>query len=348
MARFSCFTVSLILVMLLGAAVHADEPPLPSATQPIDVLDYFRQSDDLHDDWILGGKDVRADRDPDGTDTSVLVLSKFNSSTSYEVYKVTPNELQLRYEVVRPDPGGSAKNWIRRFQEHGQGHGEFPGAVWMPRHVAPDGKAYSTHQSKDRYVFDPKTHSYDFDKPGSSPDNTIIYSFVWATNDWGDRNHTGMDLNPVLRLISEWQREGKIFEMYDYAHGKGLVNWRWLERVSTLPPIQADATGHLFKCENGCVQVESAGDAEHPPVVFRYDRQKQAKGERLQVISFTSHWAPKLGPQWYVIYRDLSQEGPIEKTQGQLAHDFTLPEWQSKPGATIADLPGVNTTSRKP
>lgn len=348
MPRFGFFTIAMTVATLLAAKVRASDPPPPPATQPIDVLDYFRQSDDVHDDWILGGKDVRPDHDPDGTDAPVIVLNKFNSTTSYEVYKVTPTELQLRYEVVRPDSKGNPKNWIRRFQELGPGHGELPGAVWMPRHVAPNGKAYKTHQSKDRYVFDPDTRSYVFDKPGSSPDNTIIYSFVWASNDWGDRNESGMKLNPVLRLISEWQREGKIFEMYDYAHGKGLVNWRWLERVSTLPPMAGDTTGHLFKCESGCVEIESRGDASHPPVLFRYDRQKKARAAALDVISFTSHWAPELGPQWYVVYRDLSREQPIVKRKGQLAHDFTLPEWQSKPGATIADLPGVYTTSRKP
>ena len=29
-----------------------------------------------------------------------------------------------------------------------------------------------------------------------------------------------------------------MLEMYDYAKGKGLVNWRWLERVSTLRAME--------------------------------------------------------------------------------------------------------------
>src|SRR5205814_10570016 len=116
---------------------------------------------------------------------------------------------------------------------------------------------------------------------------------------WGNNNKTGFDLDRVLRLTSEWQREGKIFETYDYARGKGPVSWRWLERVSTLKPLKDGRSGKLFHCENGAVLVEDPRDAHRPPVVLKYDLTRHKPGEPLEVISFTSHWKPELGPQWY-------------------------------------------------
>ncbi len=328
----------------MAALMPAHAAPASSpATQPIDVLDYFLQKNDVGDNWTIGGKDVRPDKDPDGTDRPTLILNKFSSSTSYEVYKVTPTELQLRYEVMRPNPNGGPRNWVRRFEGLDAARDSKQGVLWMPRMVVPGQTEFLAREMKDRYIFDPQTESYKLDATGSSRDGVIHGSLVWACVNWAQNNRTGFELNPVLRLVSQWQREGKIFECYDYARGKGMVNWRWLERISTLKPIAGDTTGHLFHCENGAVCVDSAGDAEHPPIVFVSDLAKGVMGKPLQVISFTSHWNRDLGPQWYLIYRDLAQERLLERKDERIEHDFTLPEWRAKPGATIADLPGVNT-----
>ena len=337
-------SISIAVVVSLMISIRAARAECPTS-QPIDVLDYFLQKDDPNESWTLNGTDVRPDHDPDGTDTQTVILNKWSQPGCYEVYKITPNELQLRYEVVRHDPVTGHGDWIRRYEELGDDHGLYPGHVWMLRHPLVDGSIYRTHMAKDRWIFDDKSKSYVIDKSGSSAQNTITFSFVWANTDWGDQNHTGMDLNPALRLISEWQLEGKIFETYDYARGKGLTRWRWLERVSTLPHVNGDASGKVFSCENGQVFVESPGDETHPPVVFKYDPVQKKPGEPLEVIRFKSHWTPDLGEQWYVVYRDTLREGGIVKKIERIAHDFTLPEWTSKPGATIKDLPAMYTTS---
>jgi hypothetical protein len=331
-----------VLVLLILLLPRASAAP---TSQPIDVLDYFLQKNDADDSWTLNGHDVRPEVDPDGTDTQTIVVNKWSKPNCYEVYKVTPTELQIRYEVVRSDPNGSPRNWIRRYEEIGDDHGKFPGHIWMPRHPAVDGTVYLTRHRKDRWVFDMTSKSYVIDKNGSNPDATIAYSFVWANNDWGEQNQSGMELNPTLRLISEWQREGKIYETYDYSRGCGLTVWRWMERVSTLPHVEGNPSGKIFKCENGAVMVEDVGDQNFYPLVHKYDLAHGTKGEQLEVVRFKSHWAPELGEQWYVVYRDSIREAPLRKLNERVAHDFTLPEWKSHPGATIKDLPAMYTTS---
>ncbi len=175
-------------------------------------------------------------------------------------------------------------------------------------------------------------------------------SIDWAMLDWGKNNHTDFDLNRVLRMFSQWQTEGKIFETYDYAHGRGLVNWRWCEpRFSTLTPMEGDTTGKIFHCEEGFVQLISPGDESHPPRVLKFDPQSQAAGSELEVISFVSHWQPaKTRPAVVCcLSRSCQRTCGLEKINEQIPHDFSLPEWQSKLNATIADLPYVKTHSPK-
>jgi hypothetical protein len=78
-------------------------------------------------------------------------------------------------------------------------------------------------------------------------------------------------------------------------------------------------------------------------VVYQYDPQTGRRGRRLEVVRFTSHWRPGLGPQWYVVYRDLAVEAPLEKKMERIEHDFSLPEWRDRPGATLRDLPHLHT-----
>lgn len=307
----------------------------------VDFLDYFLQKDDTDSSWTIGGTDVRPDVDPDGTDTQTYILNKFSSSDFYEVFKVSGDEVQIRYEVFRQ---GGGRSWIRRFQEIG-GSGKAPGSIWTKRFVKPGGPGFETRFRQDRFVFDEKTKSYVVDPSGSVRDFPNYARFVWGENDWASNNKTGFKLSPVLRMVSEWQREGYTIEMYDYAKGKGMVNWRWLERVSTLPPVAGDKTGRLFHCQSGAVYVESKGDRSTEPIVYKYDLNSGKKLGRVECMKLTSHWRPGLGEQWYVVYCNSLRDGPLQKRNECLRNDFRLPEWETKPGATIRDLPYVNTTA---
>jgi glycosyl hydrolase family 43 len=337
----------LLIAVIFATLCVPNISAAPPTTRRIDVLDYFLQKDDVGQAWTINGHDVRPDNDPEGTDTWCSIGNKFSQSRCYEVFKVTPRELQIRWEVVRSDPASGHGNWIRRYEEIGDGHGPLPGHVWMLRQPTVDGTVYQTHMKKDRWKFDDASKSYVIDKEGSTADSTIAFSFSWADEQWGDRNKTGLEIeDPALRLTSEWQREGKIFETYDYARGKGLVRWRWLERINSMPPLPGDKTGKLFKCENGAVEVDDAGDQMPSPIAWKYDVAKAQKLEPLEVVKFKSHWAPELGEQWYVVFRDSLREEGLVKKDEKIAHDFALPEW--KAGASIKDLPPMYTTAAAP
>lgn len=316
------------VTLLLSAVANAGER--------VDFLDYFLQGDDTEESWTLGGTDVRPGVDPEGAGARTIVLSKFSDPGCYEVFKITDTQVQIRYEVVRPDEQGRREFWIRRYQEIG-GDGKNPGAVWINRFVTPGGEGVLSRFSQDRYVYDEASKSYIIDKNGSAERLENYLSVVWARNDWGGNNKTGFELNPVLRLIAQWQRDGLIFEMYDYARGKGLVAWRWAERLDRLRPMEGDASGRIFHCEEGFVDV--ADRAGSPPVAFQFNPTSGKRGRQLEVIRFVSHWRKADGEQWYVIYRDSTKEGPLRKKNERLAHDYRLPEWEARPGATIADLP---------
>jgi len=310
--------------------------------ESVDMLDFLLQRDDADMSWTLGGIDVRPGRDPDGNCVQTFILNKWSNRDCYEVFKVTDSQIQLRYEVVRMAGDAGTDNWIRRFEEL-DGEGPAPGAVWVKRHMTPGGEGVLSRFRQDHFIFDPATRSYTFYDRGSGRAMQTHQSIVWAENNWRENNHSGFELNPCLRLISQWQTDGMIFETYDYARGKGLISWRWLERISTLTPMSGDESGNIFHCELGFVHVEPAASEDRPPVVHQYDPQSRHLGRRLAVVPFKSYWRPELGEQWYVVYRDLSREGPLVKKRERIGHEFSLPEWKDKPGATLRDLPYVNT-----
>jgi hypothetical protein len=336
-----CFPLCFVAIMAMAGCANGPGALPKNLPADVDFLDYFLQRDDVKDAWTLGGTDVRPDRDPDGGDARTFVLNKFSSAGCYEVYKVTGDQVQIRYEVMRAGNKPPGDSWVRRF-EGIDAHGAAPGAIWCNRHIHVGGEPVLFRWRQDHLVFDAATQSYVVNHAGCSPELSSYVSFVWAMDDWR-HNRSGMRINPVLRLISEWQHEGLMVEMYDYAKGKGPVAWRWLERVSTLRPMEGDRSGKMFHCENGYVYVASPGDGAHEPAVFMYDPKHERKGRRLEVVKFTSRWKPELGPQWYVIDRDSVHESALKKREERIAHDFSLPEWKGKSGATIADLPYVFT-----
>src|SRR5688500_1791324 len=84
-----------IFVMTLGVSAfdgHAE-------SRSIDMLDYLLQKDDTNESWIIGGSDVRPATDPEGTDVQAWVMTKFGNAACYEVFKVTTNQVQSRFEV---------------------------------------------------------------------------------------------------------------------------------------------------------------------------------------------------------------------------------------------------------
>jgi hypothetical protein len=321
--KYLTLTFSFIVVLSTRAA--------PSAA-PIDLLDYIKQTDDARNEWTLGGTDVYADTDPDQTGAQTFILNKFSNANCYEVFKVTDTQIQLRYEVMRAGGMKGDDNWIRRFEEIGA-EGAAPGCVWMKRFMKP-GEGFLSTFRQDRFVFNEKTRQYELDPNGSVEEQQTYASINWAKNEWGRNNKTGFELNPAIRLTSEWQREGLMLELYDYAKGKGLIAWRWLERINGLRRAQGDTTGHVFHCENGLVWIDSTAQA---PRAVQYDLAKQTKGRELEVVKFTSHWKPELGAQWYIVYRDSTKEHPLVKKRERIEHSYALPEWGSD--KTLSDLP---------
>jgi hypothetical protein len=318
----------------VGAAVGAETAATTRPAGAVDFLEYFLQSDDVDERWTIRGTDVRRARDPDGTSARTVILNKWSNPNCYEVFKITDAQIQIRYEVVRMGRSSGKDNWIRRYQEiDGPAPGERPGAVWMSRWVVPGAPGIVSRFRQHRWVFDENQRQYVIDPAGSAERIEVYASCVWADVTWPLGNETGFRIDRVLRLISQWQRDGLMVEMYDYARGKGLVGWRWLERISTLKPLKDDPTGKIFHCEEGLVYVEQQRGAK-PPRVWRYDG--AARSRELQVVPFQSHWKPELGKQWYVVYRDLSREQKLTKKFERVEHDFSLPEWG--PGKTIADL----------
>lgn len=310
--------------------------------EKVDVMDYFLQEWNTGAHSTLGGMSVREGVDPDGTNEKTYILNKFNSPDFYEVFKLVGDELQLRYEVFRIGGKSGRGSWIRRFEEIG-GKGNAPGSIWCKRYVVPGVEGVYTRFRQDKYVFDEASASYVVD-PASSLDYFPNYTrFEWADVKWGSRNKSGLKIGKTLRMVSEWQREGYSIEMYDYAQGIGMVAWRWLERISTLTPVKEDRTGRLFHCLDGVVEVIPASEDDESPVVYLYDMKTGKRIRKLETMCLTSVWRKGLGPQWYVVYRNSMKENPLEKRTIHIEHDFTLPEWKSKPGATIKDLPYLYT-----
>jgi hypothetical protein len=314
-----------------------------AAEKHIDVLDYFLPGTNVTSHYTIGGFNVHTCPDPDNAGMKSLILHKGSSVSNYEVYQITPTQLLLRYEVVRPKRKGSRENWIRRYHELGDGFARTAGLLWMPRDITPGKTNFTSRAAVDRYAFNPNIRAYTIRPSESSQEAISFNSIVWSSDPWHSNNRTGLPIDSVIRLISQWQHDGQIYETYDYAKGLGLINWQWMERISTLTRLSGDKTGKLFNCENGAVYLQSAGDKTHPPSIFQYDVKKRLIGSALPVIPFTSHWKPNLGPQWYVIYRDLSREGLLEKKSEVLSDSFKLPEWYTRPNATIAHLPPLYT-----
>ncbi|MHB1001427.1 MAG: hypothetical protein ACYC27_19480 [Armatimonadota bacterium] len=338
--------INICLCMLIPLAVCSVQAEPVQKMETVDFMDYFLQTDDTENAWTIDGTDVREDIDPDGTDTQTYILNKFHSSNFYEVFKLVDDELQIRYEVFRAGGKEGKGSWIRRFEEI-DGKGKAPGSIWCKRYVVPGGEGFFTKFRQDRYIFDEKTKSYVPDESGNIRYFPNYTRFVWAEKNSLKNNKTGFKFGRLLRMVSEWQREGISIEMYDYAKGKGMVDWRWLERISTLQPVKEDKTGRIFHCMDGYVEVVPGAESWSKPAVYQYDISKKKRGRGLGVVKEKSVWRPGLGEQWYVVYRHASRENPIRKTDECIPHDFTLPEWTSKPGATIKDLPYVNTNPPK-
>lgn len=329
------------LPLLLIFFATACAPSRPAGT--IDVLDYFQQSDDLHNNWTLSGTDVHPAADPEGTAHPTLALIKWSSPNCYEIYHITPTDLRIRYEVFRSNPTRDPEDcWIRRFEESDPAGQD--GAIWSPRLVIPGQKGFLCHFQQDRFLFDPPTHSYLPDPGATRADLQSYISIERIHPDWTSCNQTNMDLSDCIRLVSQWQHEGMIFETYDYARGKGLVDWRWLERLSTLRPLPGDTTKTLFHCEEGFVQVMPSTDKTIPPTVYQFNPETHQRGKALQIVSFQSYWAPQLGRQWYVVYRDTAREHPLRRKLEHIDPDYSLLEWTALPNATLRDLPYILTT----
>lgn len=326
------------LLLLLALLIAPMRCVGATSEAPLDMLQYMLQTEDKGGEWLIGGVDTHWMAYPERSAVRAFSLSKFSSADFFEVFEVTGTDIRIRYEVSREGGRQGKGNWIRRFEEIDSGISG--GAVWVKRHMTPGGEGFVSRYRQDRFAYDESKQAYVHDPRGSGPDFRSYISVVWADAAWA---RAGLGIDKVLRMVSEWQTEGLMIETYDYAKGKGLVNWRWLERLDSLRPVAGDKTGRLFYCENGCVEVVSPGTSSKEPVVHKYDPSSGARGGLVDVVKMTSHWRKAEGPKWYVVYRDLSKEHPILKQSGCVRPTIALPEYTERPTATIADLPYVNT-----
>ena len=311
----------LLLILLL--------PQFAFAVDSIDTLDYFLQSSDTLQQWAWGGHDIRPCQDPDKGGARTYIQNKFNKSDTFEIFKITDTEIQIRYEILK-------RNYGRRFEENGRQSGS--GYVWMQRFMIPGGEGFLSSHCIDSSNF--VNDSYQW-VSGSSPSNVSMYNSVdWAIVNWTYGTDLGFSSATVLRLTQEWQTQGHIFENYDYIFGKGIINWRWLENFNNyvlLHPYNQSAG--IYRCENGYLYVQSYGSETLPPILFKCDA-NGITGRQLEVITFKSYWLA--AAEWFVVYRDLSKESKLAQT-APVAIDMELPEWgQMK---TIYDLPYIHTTA---
>jgi hypothetical protein len=314
------------------------DQPLPAGA--VDMLDYILQDGGTNNSWTVFDTDVRPDRDPDGTDTPTFVLNKWMNRWAYEVYKVTAHEIQIRYEAQAHD-NPNESFWIRRSEENG-GEGQAPGAIWLKRIMVPGGPGFFRSGTLDTCVFDPKTGTGTLAKDSCVQSAKSYVSIAWVTNALGEK--CLFEGKPVIRRFDEWLPDGGTFEAYDYAYRNGMVGWHWYSRLSTLQPMEGDPMRQILHCEDGYIFVASKGSTTKAPEVWQYDPKTKKKTTSLRVIRFKSHMNPALGEQWYVIYRDTGDEYDLlQKKPGRAAHDFTIPAWTQKPGATIADIPCLYT-----
>lgn len=342
---------------LLAACLWTLESPQPSPAEPlqsanprsaIDVFPYFLQGDDRREEWTLGGLDVLPGRDPEGSRDRTVVATKFHSPDFYEVFRITRNEIQLRYEVFRPGGCGGEGNWIRRFEEIG-GEGAAPGSVWLRRRMVPE-QPVTTRCRIDRFVYDKQSRAYVHDPRGSLKELTIFISIHEARADWPLGDRSGFGIDRVLRLVSDWHPTGQVIETYDYARGKGMVNWRWLERIATLAPDTALRKPNIYRCMDGSglVEVLAAPRDGDRPTVYKCDPTTGERTGRLDVLEMASAHRKEPGKAWYVVFRDLSREAPLIRKNERVATSYALPEWAARPNATIADLPYVYTNPLRP
>jgi hypothetical protein len=332
----------IICLSLLSAAGTAAE----KKEKPIDTADYFLQ-DDPENRWRLDRRDVVAAADPEGGKRRTVIMGKHGTADNYEVFYVTDTEIQLRYEVHR-------RKRIRRFQAVGPGReGTTDGYVWLKRRMVPGGKGFLIRIVHDDFLYDPKKAKYFHDK---SPGNFIRRSVDWADIDWGPRNKTGLKLDRVLRITSEWQPEGKVIEQYDYAKGVGLVNWRWLDSIEFMKgkkPVEKVKSAPVVPASNKHVLIENPGSRDTAPVVHLYDLAAKKKGKRLETVKWENHWIrkkhggrlPASVSGWYVVVRDLSQETVLRKVPTTLKYDYSLTSKEK--GLTLAGLPYIKTTPPK-
>ena len=317
-----------LIILLFSSCTYCKE---------IDFMEYFLQEKDISDNYTIGGNQthiVPSDPEFDNPkDIQIIVYNKFNSADYYEIFRLSGNNLMIRYEVFR---NLEAKDsWVRIFENTGSNPEDKLGYLWSNRYIDPDikeGWEYEVRQKK--FSFNFSTKEYEYDESGSINTGYKQYSSViWGALENPENNHTGKEIKKVLRLVSEWQPLGIIYETYDYAKGLGLIDWCWYEQVSSFIKTSEN---NVYKYSLGYVYVESFGDENTSPVIYKYDMGKKEKTEKLKTVKHKSHWNKNEKEDWYVRARCLSDEGKIEIKKLKITPDFGLSEWgQNK---TLKDL----------
>ncbi len=307
----------------------------------IDMLDFMLQTRDDAERWTLGGIDMlRADH-PLGDTTPCFTEAKFHRSDFGEVYTWDERDIRLIFEIWRGGAQTGSGNWIRRFTEIERPR-RLAGGLWAPRYPV-TGEWRRSAMRVDRWEFDDATRTYRLDPAGSLRRLDQLISVEWARLEPTRSNRSGFPIDRVLRLVSEWHREGAVMEMYDYAEGYGLVDWRYLERLRDLPLVdhphrQLRRPLDPWVSEGCLIEVVSPGGRFARPVVHQADSRTFRRQQRLAVMQRVSAWKPGNGPEWYVVLRHTLSEGVLERRDARLPVGYTLPEWTQRPQATLADL----------
>ena len=338
--NITSFVISIIFtLMILCPVAFAGDSAAPAGR--VDMLDFFLQTDDTANTWTLQGFDIKRAADPEGQDAVTYVGNKFSDTGAYEVFHASEKWIYNRYELARYYGAAGTGNWIRRFNEVGK-HRSALGALWCPRYVTPGEPGFLSHHAIDRFVFDNDNRKYVFDRDGSTTNSVNFISVVTATPPPNLAPDVKIEPADMIRIVQEWHPLGLIVEMYDYAKGKGIVAWRWTERLEWIMRSKRDPSGNFYRSEYGALLVVSDGDEEHKPEVYEYDPETGQRGKRLEAFLIKSHWLPDSPASWYVVTHDTFAQ-PVDYKQENIPVDYTLPEWTSKPGASLIDLPYINT-----
>ncbi len=296
-----------MIMTLLASWIFCHEASAVKKEVVVDTFDYWCPSFEGCGDHFIKNNIMKT-KDPAGLGRTCYLNGKFNSSGIFELFNVNKEGIMCRYEVIDKPK----YRRIRRFEEISRPYkGKLYGHLWFKRFMKTgfDNGFYSLVNA-DVYEFDAEEKNMKH-KVISAGEHYVSINFVDVN--WESYNQTGHAITKVLRRTDEWQKNGKIFEEYDYVKGLGLVNWRWVDRVDFIDQPQKFVKqlrgGKLFKCGHSGADlcfIPNEQSERRRPQIFAWNKKRDEIGREFEVFKHTSYWNKKSGPMWYVVTRDHS------------------------------------------